>query len=240
MQAAAGTSSSGGAQQEQLQQQVASLNKRIATLDHENQRLQSDVSRVTAFTAALQASAATAAAAVKAEAAGAPSQQQQSSKPDRHTSQSGAAAAARRTAGLTPVKPHRLSSSIKPMNSIGMPGTPTDPARAMADNEGGRQGRRQAAFSSDDGGSMASGSNMQSQAGGDSFAGGAADSAAGEGSGEQEGGEVAAGTAGAGVTYASQHWEEVKNLQSKVDALRCDNQGRFLQQVQAYLFHGWP
>jgi hypothetical protein len=111
------------------------------------------------------------------------------------------------------------------MNSIGMPGTPTDLSGAVPDFESGRQGRRQAAFSSDDGGSMAGGTNMQSQSGGDSTAGAAGQSGAGEGSGEQDGGEAAAGTAGAGVTYASQHWEEVKNLQSKVDALRCDTQG---------------
>lgn len=222
-QAAAGTSSN-GAQQEQLQQQVATLNKRITALKHENEHLQSEVSRLTAFTAALQASAAEAAAAAKHEAATAHA----AGKPGHQgTSQSGAAA---RRAGLTPLKPgaSRLASTAKRTESIGMPGTPTD-APGGAGSGSNRAGRGPAArgFSSDGGASLISTptgtlsgeaprhaqSSRFSAAGGGSSAG-ARQSDGGEGAGED------AAQQGVGVSYASQHWEEVKLLQGKLDAIR--------------------
>lgn len=206
-QVAASSSNGGGssaAQQEQLQQQVASLNKRIASLQHDNQHLQSEVSRLTAFTAAMQSSAA--AAATSAD------------KPVAHTggSSSGGAtlagaastSASHGPTGLTPIRPHRLAGSTLKSGggSVGMPGTPTDHTTTQApqgtevgcggvggssstDRRGLRAGGRRG-FSSDDGG---------------------------QGVGVSAGDK--AGQAGGGVTYASQQWEEVKTLQGKVDAL---------------------
>lgn len=235
MQAAAGTSS-GGAQQEQLEQQVSSLNKRITTLKHENQQLQSEVSRLTAFSAALQASAAEATAAAKHAASEAAAKGQSADKPaDRqHASQSGGGA---RRAGLTPLKPagSRLAGTLKSAESVGMPGTPTD-APAGAGGSSGRQGRGAAGrgFSSDGGGSMV-GTPHATQSGGPTrlaqssrFSGGGGNNSGGarqsdeaEAAGDdagQQGSRQAAGAAG--VSYAPQHWEEVKLLQGKVEALR--------------------
>jgi hypothetical protein len=211
-------------EQLQLQQQVSSLSKRIATLETENQHLQAEVSRLTAFSTALQTSAAAAAAA-----------QQAAGKADpQHTSQTGAAAARRAGVPLA-VKPHRLASTLKTAESVGMPGTPTDAAAGpggAATGGSGRQGRGAAAgrgFSSDGGGSvMGTGTPGGTLTGGSpnrfaqaasSSGGGARESDGGQGTGDGAGQQ--AGAAG-GVTYAPQQWEEVKTLQGKVDALRCE------------------
>lgn len=214
LQAVAGSSSS-GAQQEQLQQQVTGLNKRITALQHENEHLQSEVSRLEAFSAALQASAADAVVAAKQGAAAA-------AKGHLADPHSGSGAAAARRSGLTPLKPagSRLANTLKSTGSVGMPDTPTDtaapPGPGSSRQVRGRAGR---GFSRDGGGSMAG-------TPGDTKSGPAgrlpADAAADGGSGsarQSDDGEVAEATGG--VSYAPQHWEEVKLLQGRVDALRC-------------------
>jgi hypothetical protein len=218
----AGTSSS-GAQQDQLQQQVATLNKRITALRHDNEQLQSEVARLTAFSAELQASAAETAAAAEHAAANVHA----TGKPcHQSTSHSGAAAY---RAGLTPLKPgaSRLAGTAKLAESIGMPGTPTDPPGAAGNSSNrARRGPAGHGFSSDGGASFVStpagtlsgaaprpASSRLSGAGGSSSAG-VRRSDGGDGAEED------AAQQGGGVSYAPQHWEEVKLLQGKLDAIR--------------------
>lgn len=212
LQAAAGSSIS-GAQQEQ----VTALNKRITAFKHENEHLQSEVSRLEAFSAALQASAADAVVAAKQAAAAA-------AKGHLADPQSGSqpGAAAGRRSGLTPLKPagSRLANTLKSIGSVGMPDTPTD-AAAPAGSGSSRQDRGRAGrgFSSDGGGSMA-GTPGGTQSGAASrLSAGAAAEGGGGNARQSDDGEAAAATGG--VSYAPQHWEEVKLLQGRVDALRC-------------------
>lgn len=231
MQAATG-STSGSAQQEEVQH-VAVLNKRISALEREKQHLQSEVSRLTAFTAALQSStvSATAAAVVANPEVAVAQKGQPADKPGpQEQTQSG------RRPGLTPLKSggHRLAGTLKSMASVGMPDTPTDAAGGAAGRGGGpSRGPARRGFSSDGGGSVVStpgatltgGSRLaqpgrlsearSSSRGGQQLESGQAESGA-EALGQESDGVSAPG----GVSYAPQHWEEVKRLQGKIDALR--------------------
>lgn len=239
MQAHAGTSSSGSSTQEeslQQHQQIAVLNKRIATLDRENQHLQAEVSRLAAFTTALQASSAGAqnapAAPTKPHAPA-----ETSAEAEQQKQQGAESGSSGSRAGLALLKPgpHRLAGTLKSVGSVGMPETPTDAASTGGGGGrlGGRRGRGAAAgrgFSSDGGGSVAGSSTLA----------GAHDPAGQAGREDMQASQsqaAAAASAAGGVTYATQHWEETKQLQGKVDALRWEHTAGLVPRAAAAVTH---